>query len=67
MATTSEWTIEEAKKLAARVLSSRDESIGWRDAGYKTALAAARVMVGDSADPDVAVEAAKIVAAEIEG
>lgn len=56
----------QAKEMARKALIHADWSLDWRSAGYPTALAAARAMVGDSGAPDVCRMAAVIVAAWIE-
>lgn len=37
----------EATALADRALEGADQRLGWRDAGYASPLAAARVLIGD--------------------
>lgn len=64
--TTAEEGIEyEAHELARDVLEGSDASMGWREAGYHSALEAARVLVGAGGDEKVTVRAAELVAEKL--
>lgn len=56
-----------ARRMAQLALRGSDETLGWRDAGYRSAEAAAAVLVGDSTgiDEDVRTRAIAIVAAQL--
>lgn len=59
--TVPDWIETEAQRIAARVLAGHDDRLGWRDAGYRSALDAARVLVGANGMPEDE-RAAEIVA-----
>lgn len=54
----------DAQEIAERALANRDGSLSWLDAGYASALDAARALVGSSHDA-VTERAAQIVAEHI--
>lgn len=56
---------EMAGRIARRALEGADLTLGWKDAGYRSALDAARAMVGDGGDPDINDRAARLIAATI--
>lgn len=56
----------EAQELSKHLLEGSDDDGNWRDAGYRTAVAAAKAIVGDGASADVTRRAVQIVAAAIE-
>jgi len=62
-------TLHEAKRLAARVVAGTQvgDGHGWKEAGYRTPLEAARVLVGDWGDKAVERAAAEIVAQDLYG
>lgn len=62
----SECTITDARRRAERILTGRDLLDDWRSAGYRSALDAARAMVGSSGDNDMDEAAAVIVAETLE-
>jgi hypothetical protein len=54
----------DAQRIARRVLAGADLTLSWRDAGYRTAMDAARALVGDGYDDDVTAERAAEIIAE---
>lgn len=62
---TTTQQIQDAQALARRTLAGTDPALSWREAGYSSAIEAARVLVGSDADGDVAEMAAEIVAEKL--